>query len=181
MYHIGMKSAEQLLALINDTNSLTLTFDDVEFGTPSALTLESQEGEENPANTEVVMTAKPNRKPVGNVVVKYDRIDLAEFETLGDPHGIAVDTPVTHASVVEAFNRFYGSALELVDVDQTTELPANLDEDEVVELKASAESLAYRGSIELLVESGGIDLNTAISNKDLSGLVLRFASAQQPA
>ncbi|MNI76142.1 hypothetical protein D3C73_1323520 [compost metagenome] len=85
---------------------------------------------------------------------------------------------MTHASLLAGFNEFYGSALELVDIDQTTELPDNLDQDEVVVLRASAESLAYRGEIELLIESAGLDLAKVITNKELSGLVLRFASAQ---
>lgn len=175
MYHIGMKSAEQLLALINDSNGLSLTFDDIYFELPVALIPEEQE---DLANTEILVKSKPNRKQEGDVTVRYDRIDLAQFETLADPHGIPVDTPVTHASLLAAFNEFYGSALELVDIDQTTELPDNLDQEEVVVLRASAESLAYRGEIELLIESDGLNLATVITNKELSGLVLRFASAQ---
>lgn len=175
MYHIGMKSAEQLLALINDSNGLSLTLDDISFELPVALIPEEQE---DLANTEILVKSKPNRKQEGDVTVRYDRINLAEFETLVDPHGIPVDTPLTHATLLAAFNEFYGSALELVDIDQTTELPPNLDQDEVVTLKASAASLAYHGEIELLIESAGLDLAVVITNKNLNGLVLRFASAQ---
>lgn len=175
MYHIGMKSAEQLLALINDSNGLSLTLDDVSFELPVALIPEEQE---DLANTEILVKSKPNRKQEGDVTVRYDRINLAEFETLADPHGIPVDTPLTHATLLAAFNEFYGSALELIDIDQTTELPPNLDQDEVVTFKASVESLAYHGEIELLIESAGLDLAVVITNKNLNGLVLRFASAQ---
>jgi hypothetical protein len=175
MYHFGMKSAEQLLALINDANGLTLTLDDISFELPVALIPEEQE---DLANTEILIKSKPNRKQEGDVTVRYDRINLADFETVADPHGIPVDTPVTHASLLAGFNEFYGAALELVDIDQTTELPDNLDQDEVVVLRSSAESLAYRGEIELLIESAGLDLAVVITNKNLNGLVLRFASAQ---
>jgi hypothetical protein len=170
-----MKSAEQLLALINDSNGLSLTLDDISFELPVALVPEEQE---DLANTEILVKSKPNRKQEGDVTVRYDRINLAEFETLADPHGIPVDTPLTHATLLAAFNEFYGSALELVDIDLTTELPPNLDQDEVVTFKASAESLAYHGEIELLIESAGLDLAVVITNKNLNGLVLRFASAQ---
>ncbi|MNQ00176.1 hypothetical protein D3C85_128190 [compost metagenome] len=175
MYHIGMKSSAQLIALINETNSLTLTLDDVQFGAPSVIPVEEQAEMENPANTRIQLIAKPNRYPIGEVTVEYDRIDLADFETLGDPSGIEVDTPLTPAKLMEAFNKFYGSALELIDIDTSIVYP-EFDDEAVVELKASTTSLAYRGSIELLVESTGIDLATAISNKVLSGLVLKFAA-----
>lgn len=170
MYHIGMKSAEQLLALINDTNNLSLTLEDVQFSTPLVLSPESQVGEENPSNTEVTVIAKPNRTPIGEVVVQYDRIDLAEFETIADPSGIVVTQPITHARLLEAFNLFYRSALELADIDLTSELPEEFTEETVLELKASSTSLAYRGGIILAAVPGDVELDSVILVKLLSGL-----------
>lgn len=170
MYHIGMKSIEQLLALINDTNALTLTTDDVSFGDPVALTEAEQAEMENPANTKVEMTAKPNRIPIGQVTVDYDRIDLAEFESLGDPSLIELTRPLSYTRLLNAFNSYYGSALELIDIDTSTELPENPDEDEVLELKASATSLAYRGEIVIGVKVHDIPLNTVILKTSLNGL-----------
>jgi len=170
MYHIGMKSVEQLLALLNDTNGLSLTLDDIQFSTPVALTPESQVGDDNPANTEILIVAKPNRKPIGEVKVRYDRIDLADFETLRDPTEIEVTLPLTHARLMEAFNTHYGSALELEDIDVATVLPEDIEEETFVELKASVGSLAYRGEILLSVIPGTIKLSNVIIVRALSGL-----------
>jgi len=170
MYHIGMKSIEQLLALINDTNSLTLTTDDVSFGAPVALTEAEQAEMENPANTKVEMIAKPNRMPIGRVTVDYDRIDLAEFETLGDPSQIELTRPLTYTRLLNAFNSYYGAALELSDINTDTPLPEEPDTDEVLELKASTTSLAYRGDIVLGVKVKDVPLNTVIKVTNLTGL-----------
>lgn len=170
MYHIGMKSVEQLLALLNDTNGLSLTLDDIQFSTPTVLTPESQVGDDNPANTEVLIVAKPNRKPIGEVKVRYDRIDLADFSTLRDPTEIEVMLPMTHARLLEAFNNHYGSALELDDIDVTVDIPEDIEEETFVELTASAGSLAYRGSILLTVIPGTIKLSNVIIVRALSGL-----------
>lgn len=170
MYHIGMKSWEQLLTLINDANSLTLTIDDVQFGAPSVITEAEQAEMENPANTKVLMIAKPNRYPIGEVTVEYDRIDLAEFETLGDPSQIEVTRPLTYPRLIQAFNTYYGAALELSDIDTSVPLPDEPDLDEVLELKAATTSLAYRGDIVLGVAVKDIPLNTVIKVTNLTGL-----------
>lgn len=170
MYHIGMKSAEQLLALVNETNSLTLTLDDVQFSAPSVLTPEDQPGVEVPANTKVILFPKPNRQILDQVELQYDRIDLAEFENLADPQGIQVPSPPSYSALLLAFNAFYKSALELADIDRTTPLPTDFVADEVVELKASSLSLAYRGSLVLVISPTMVQLDQIIRNPDLVGL-----------
>lgn len=172
MYHIGMKSAEQVLALINETDSLDLTLDDVQFSAPSVLTPEQQPGVENPANTKITITPKPNRRLVGEVELAYDRIDLAEFETLADPQGIVVEVPPTHATLLDGFNAYYKSALELADIDLTTALPTDFVDEEVIELKASVGSLAYRGSLTLMIEPSSVHLSQIIVNPELVGLTI---------
>jgi hypothetical protein len=170
MYHIGMKSAEQVLALVNEANSLTLTLDDVQFSTPSVLTPEEQPGVELPANTKVILSPKPNRQLLGDVELQYDRIDLTEFETLGDPQGIQVPVPATYPNLLAAFNAFYRSALELADIDVSTPLPTDFFEDTIVELKASTRSLAYRGSLVMMITPQMLQLNQIIRNPELIGL-----------
>lgn len=172
MYHIGMKSAEQLLALINDTNSLNLTLDDIQFGVPSVVSAEEQAVMEDPANTKIILTAKPNRYPIGTVEVVYDRIDLAEFETLAPAEGIVVPIPATHDSVLGAFNAFYYSNLSLEDIDLTVPLPTDFVEDEPLELKAATGSLAYRGSLILVVTPSERQLSDLLNNTDLPGVVI---------
>lgn len=172
MYHIGMKSAEQLLALINDTNSLTLTLDDIEFGVPSAVSTDEQATMEDPSNTRVMVIAKPDRYPIESVEITYDRIDLAEFETLDPPIGILVNTPLTLDTVLAAFNAHYHSALEMADIDPDMDLPEILVEDEPLELKASSSSIGYRGSLILVVTPSQRQLNQLLSNTELSGLVI---------
>lgn len=172
MYHIGMTSAEQLLALINDTNSLTLTFDDIQFGEPSVISVEEQAGMVNPANTRILVVAKPDRYPIEQVEVEYDRIDLAEFETLDDPDDIVIVGPPTHDSVLSAFNAFYHSNLSPEDIDPTTPLPDIFVQDEPVELKAAAGSIAYRGSVILIITPSVRSLDQLLSNTELPGLVV---------
>jgi hypothetical protein len=172
MYHIGMKSAEQVLALINETDLLNLTLDDVQFSVPSALTPEEQPGVEHPANTRVVISPKPNSQLIGEVEISYDRIDLTEFETLADPQGIVVGVPPTHATLLAGFNAHYKSALELVDIDLSVPLPTDFVDDEVIELKASPNSLAYRGSLTIIIEPSSVQLSQLVVNPELVGLTI---------
>lgn len=172
MYHIGMKSSEQLLALVNETNSLGLTLDDVQFGVPSVVSAEEQATMLDPANTKVLISAKENRYPLGHVQIHYDRIDLAEFETIAPPEGIVVPVPATYETVLEGFNAFYYSNLTLDDIDTTEPFPDDFVEDEPLELKASPHSLAYRGSLILVVTPSERHLSDLLNNTDLPGLLI---------
>lgn len=170
MYHIGMTSAEQLVALINDTNGLDLTLEDVSFGIPSVITAADQPGEPDPANTKIAVIAKPNRYPLEATEVTYDRINLAAFVTLAPPEGIVVAVPITLENVLSAFNAHYYSNLTLEDLDPSIELPAEFVEGEPIEFKAASGSIAYRGSLILLAEPSVRKLSDLITNTDLPGL-----------
>ncbi|MNE90584.1 hypothetical protein D3C80_1881160 [compost metagenome] len=102
----------------------------------------------------------------------YDRIDLAEFETLAVPEGIVVPVPATYDTLLEAFNAYYYSNLTLEDIDRSAPFPEDFVEDEPLELKAAAGSLAYRGSLILVVTPSERTLADLLGNTELPGLVI---------
>lgn len=174
MYHIGMTSAEQLLALINDTNSLALTFDDIQFGEPSVISEQEQSTMDDPANTRVLVIAKPNRYPIEYAEVVYDRIDLAQFATLDTPYIIVTDVEnaPTFDIVLQAFNSYYHSNLTREDLDPEIPLPEIFVQDEPVVLVAAGHSLGYRGTLTLTITPGVRSLSDLLSNTELPGLVM---------
>lgn len=169
MYHIGMTSTEQLLTLLNETNNANFTLDDITFGVPEPATPEEQLEFEDPANTKLVITGKPAGD---KATIYYDRMELTKFETLAPPHDIVVNRPATRANVLAAFNEFYKSNLVLADIDPETPLPEVFVDDEPVEFRAATGSLAYLGSIVLVITPVTRTLAELLDRTNLDGLVI---------
>ena len=167
MYDISMLSKDQVLALINQSSGLSLTFDQVEFDVPIAATGETPE-----RNTELVITGKFNSGFKGTATIHYNRIDLNEFLTLSPLPVIQIEGEPTVEKILDYFNTLYGANLQVEDVRDDLVMPVTLDEAEPFILSAAAGSYAYRGSVELTIQPADIDIDAAIADKMLDGLYL---------
>lgn len=171
MYDISMLSKDQVLSLINQQASLSLTWDQVEFGEPVAATGEAPE-----RNTELIINGIKNSGYAGTATIQYDRINLEEFLTLPQEPVIQVEGEPTIEKILDYFNELYGANLQLDDVRDDHELPATLDEGVPFILRAAAGSYAYRGNVEMTLQPADIDLDIAIEDKMLDGLTLNTPS-----
>lgn len=169
MYDISMLSRDQVLALINQSAGLSLTWDQVEFGEPIAAT-----GENPERDTELVITGIPNSGYKGTTTVFYNRIDLAEFGPLTEELVLQVDGEPTIEKLLEAFNALFNSNLQLDDLRDDHVIPtaAEIEDGMLFTLRAAAKSYAYRGNIDLTIQPLDVDIDIAITDKMLDGLVL---------
>lgn len=175
MYNISMLSKDQVLALINQSAGLSLTWDQVEFGEPIAAT-----GENPERNTELLVTGIKNSGYAGSAIVHYNRIDLAEFLTLPFEPVIQIEGEPTIEKIVTYFNELYGANLQLDDVRDDHEMPVDIEEGVPFILRAAAGSYAYRGNVELVIQPTDTDLDIAIEDKMLDGLYLQTAPLGDP-
>lgn len=170
MYDISMLSRDQVLALINQSSGLSLTWEQVEFGEPVAATGETPE-----RNTELVITGIPNSGYRGTATIMYDRINLAEFKPLVTEAVLQVDGEPTIEKLLASFNELFGSNLELEDIRDDHSIPTAAEIEDGLEftLRAAAASYAYRGDVSLTIQPLDVDIDLAIEDKMLDGLVLQ--------
>jgi hypothetical protein len=171
MYDISMLSKDQVLELLNMSvaaDGHVFTNANVEFGTPVAAT-----GVDPVRNTELIITGIPNNGFKNQATIFYDRIDLAEFGTIPNiVPVIQIVGEVTLEKIIDYFNTLYGSNLQADDIRGDEPLPTNIEGGVSFFLRAAAGSYAYRGNIELTIQPADIDLDVAITEKYLNGLVL---------
>lgn len=167
---ISLSSPAQLFALIAEDNVTTigsLVIGDVSFGAPAVNNTGGGVGD-----TDVVVTAVANSGYSGNVTVNYNRIDLADFSTIGPALEVTVGEGATVEDIVAAFNAQFGSNLDATDYDSGLSAPVPDDDGEPFTLVANATSLAYRGQISITVYLDSVALSTIITNTSLNGLEL---------
>lgn len=171
MSDISLLSKDQVLALVNTQNpGLNLTFEKVSFGEPVAAT-----GETPARDTELVMTGIPGKGFKNTAKIEYNRINLADFE-IQIPSQIQVEGDVTIQHILDGFNTFYGSNLQLDDVRSDLTLPGDLTSaPQQFTLIAAAGSFAYRGQVVISIQQADQDLNVAVTNKVLDGLTLSLS------
>src|SRR5690606_25575993 len=106
---LSLPSKLQVLSLISTENQINLDFTHVDLEVPVSL-----ENDDDGKNTSLVVQAKPNTGYVGDVTVKYDRLDMEGFRQYGDP---TFEIPLGGGlpEIIEAFNMFYGANLSLED------------------------------------------------------------------
>lgn len=168
MYDISMLAKDQVLALINDETGLSLTFDQIEFGTPIAAT-----GENPTRDTEMVISGIHNSGYKGSTTIFYNRIDLSEFSTLiMDELILQIEGTPTLELILSAFNALFKSNLQLEDLRDDMTIPTDIEGGVSFEIFASADSFAYRGSITMTLQPADVDIDQAIENKMLNGLTL---------
>lgn len=170
MYDISMLAEDQVLALINESAGLSLTWEQVEFGVPVVAS-----GENPERNTELTITGIHNHGYKGTATIYYDRIDLEEFKTTTEKELILqIDGAPTLDKIRESFNAFFGSALSTNDLSDDHVIPveADIQDGYLFTLKAATWSYAYRGDIQFTIRPLDVDINLAIVDKMMSGLVL---------
>lgn len=177
-YDISMISKDQVLALLNQSAGLSLTWEQISFDVPAI--------NSNPAivsNTELVVTGKPDFGYKGTASIYYNRIDLNDFVAIArNPFVIQVDVdPVTGTltlqDIINGFNVYFGAALQIDDLADTYVLPTNWADGESFTMDANEWSYAYRGSVSFIVRPLDVDIDTAIENNTLDGLVLTEPTA----
>jgi len=172
-YDISMSSRDQVLALLNESAGLSLTWQQVEFDVPN---INSNPAKER--NTELVVNGIPDYGYKGQAVIYYNRIDLAEFEPLArNPFVVQVDVDpenesITLQDIVDGFNAYFNAALTLDDVADNLILPTDWANGESFTMKASPYSYAYIGEVTFIVRPMDVDIDVAITNKLLDGLEL---------
>ncbi|MNQ00177.1 hypothetical protein D3C85_128200 [compost metagenome] len=171
-YDVSMLGKDQVIAMLNDDYPLLkFAADKITFGEPIAAT-----GETPVKNTELVINGVPNKGFKGTTTVFYNRIDLAEFAAVPEvAEGIIlqIEGVVDIASILAKFNETFGSQLELSDLRNDHVIPPQediLDGEDFI-IYASATSFAYRGNVTVKIQPADIDIDVAITNKELNGLV----------
>lgn len=127
---LNKPSKDVVLDAINDRNNSTLTFSDVDLSLPVDVT-DQQIG----VNTVVTVLSKDGSQYYGNVVMEYNRIDLA---ALVSDSVILVNGPVMeHTLAVDLLNDIGGLHLEYDELESV-----HLDEDGILDL-AGRDSYLY--------------------------------------
>ncbi|MND14883.1 hypothetical protein D3C81_498270 [compost metagenome] len=171
-YDVSMLSKDQVIAMLNDDYPLLkFAADKITFGEPIAAT-----GENPVKNTELVINGVPNKGFKGTTTVFYNRIDLAEFAAVDGVPILQIEGVVDIASILAKFNENYGSNLELTDLRNDHVIPPQediLDGEDFI-IYAGATSFAYRGNVTVRLQPADIDLDVAITEKNLNGLVFKL-------
>lgn len=172
-YNISMTSREQVLALLNESSGLSLSFSQVEFDTPAINSDPTKD-----RNTELIINGIPDFGFKGTTSIYYDRIDLSEFVDLArTPFVVQVDVDpdngvLTIQDIIDGFNVYFNSALELEDITESFLLPVDWVNGESFTMEANAWSYAYQGSVSFIVRPLDVDIDQALTTKLLTGLEL---------
>lgn len=132
-----MNTYDQLVALIQRSNptAAQLTKEDLVFGTPEVVSQRDR-------NTQLAITAAPNRGYSGSMVVYYTRRQLSEV--YGSQLSIALPATATVADVVEWINQKYAIKL-LTESVNVTSSKFQLGEFNPIVFTAKATSLEWVG------------------------------------
>lgn len=168
MSDMTLPSKEVLLALINSANGTSLATNQVTFGEPSVLELDP-----DGKTTSVTVTAVPGSGYKGFEVVRYDRVDLADVLSIsGISPSVVRSTETTVHELLPAINALYGINLSPEEVDDAPIAPftGELNETVNVDVVVKATSLAYTGSMQVVLRSAEIALADIIVITALDGL-----------
>lgn len=175
---LSKSSINQVLDLINANNgNAGLTLNDIQFGTPVVSVGEK--------DTELSVSSKPNSGYNGSVLVEYNRLPLSGFEMYGLPE-LTIPVNGTLDDVLSGFNTLYDTALDYEDIPNDLDVTSVDYIGALITIPAKATSLAYKGSIDVLVKWPSTLLDTVITVEVLGGLeyeirpVAQFIMFNQP-
>jgi hypothetical protein len=154
-------------------NKLTLVRDQYTVGLPTEYI-----DPEGITNTEITISAASPRSPYeGSVTVTYARLDLQLLSRfLPSPIlGYGVNTI---AKAIDLLNKNYG--LTFVVADLVPGAVQLVDDVGSVTLTATENSLGWIGEVTLPFARGNIDINTAITNKNMQGMVYPARDETKP-
>ena len=134
-----MSSINKLIDLINADNPhpALLSKNNITFSIPTVEVGESW-------NTVVTVSAIQGSGYVGEVDVRYKRIDLTE---LGSSVGLISENVFTPDTVVSVLNKSRGAFLGIEDIDFITVPPMGVGDIETIALVARSDSLGWTGRI----------------------------------
>jgi len=166
---VSKSSKEQLFDLVMGSNpeaNPIVPFNKIDFTDPIFM-----DAETGIAQAEIY--AIPNSGLRGSVEIIYGKLNLADFLIIEDTPTVYLQKDATKADMVVAFNQLYGSALTLEDYAAIGGFPGTItDVGETVSLIAKDTSLAYYGSIDIVVKLLTYPLGNFISNTDLGNFTL---------
>lgn len=137
-------SDQIILDQLNKDNGVSLTMDQVRFGTPDQVL--------NPVNgdTNLPILAKPGGGYVGSVLANYNRLNLDNlfrFKVL-----LTVTSLSDVADIVAAFNERYGLGISASEVVNNPIDPDNLDQDgNIIYTIVTNKSRAYEGQVTVAI------------------------------
>lgn len=159
--------AEIVLDQINNDNSSSLTTAQVSFGIPTAAT-----GTSPVRDTDLTVSAVPNQGYTGDVIVHYNRVDMATIpgtRSTTFPKGTATKI----SDLIPQINAAYQLNLQPEDY-KDADLPTFSgapNEKHDFQLSAGEDSLCFKNSVTLTVHADDIPLASVITNQTLNGLV----------
>jgi len=167
------KAPDQILVdLINADNGTALTTALIGFGVPTAAT-----GGSPVRNTELEVSAKAGSGYKGSVVVQYNRLNIQDFVGVSaTPDGLElpVGDATKYSDLIPEINTALGVNLteaDYVDGD-IGEWQGVPNEEKVITITITADSLCFIGSLTLTLHAEDIELSTVITSLVLNGLEL---------
>lgn len=137
-------SDQIILAQLNKDNNVSLTLNQVRFGTPDQVL--------NPINgdTNLPILAKPGGGYVGSVLGNYNRFDLSELFTFKVL--LLVSDFNSLADVVDAFNERYGLSIVPSEIEDNPIDPENVDQNgNIVYTIVAKRSRVYTGQVTVAI------------------------------
>ncbi len=165
---LSLSSFNQFIELVNQENSIELPVEKISLSNPTELV-----DDIDSKNTQVTISAIPNSGLLGSVSVKYNRMNLNEFQIFGgeDPIVLYMGSASTFNDLVAQFNTQFGANISIgVDiVNKSINTP--VDEPQSILFESLPNSLAWIGSIGLEYALSTIPLASIIETTNVPGLV----------
>ena len=157
---------QTIIDLVNHENGTTFTSASVDVGDPS--TYAGEIG----GNSQVTVSAKPNKGFIGEIDFVYSRIDFSVFNNPSDKIAVTVPYEASWVDVIAAVNLACGVNLTTNDYeDEPTWVAPTTDLEWTLTIKST--SLVFFGSavIDITVEEpSSVDIDTLVEDATLGGL-----------
>lgn len=169
-------SLTDLVQSINAANGTSFLLTDLSFSAPKVVS-GSWQGIASDRNTAVRATAAAAAYQ-GNVVVQYNRLDLANLANLPGLK-LAANNPAHTYDLLPAIQYFMGVRFVQGDL-QNLSITPNGDGSGTAVLTADANSLGWIGTVSIPFIAGGVGLDTAIAQAAQPGLNYPVSDASAP-
>lgn len=122
-------------------------------------------------NTIITLTAVSGQGYSGSTTAYYNRVSLADIVAAGS-NNFLYTTQATSADVLPLFNAAFNTNVQAADI-VVENLPAPDGTGKITyTLKAATSSLAFNASVQITLTPATVDLGTAVSTTDMTGLTL---------
>jgi len=160
-------SLDSLLYYVNLANATSYSLTDLLVSKPQVVEGSWHE-QVTLKNTVVRLSAAPGSPYKGNKQVVYDRLNLANLAGLKGFQVLAYQIPDVHG-LIPAIANYTGLHFSTADLNNVP-LVDNGDGNLKAVLTAHPDSIAWVGSVELIVKPGGVPLDSAVVEPNLPGL-----------